>query len=298
MSITGLPSIWLGDFHSKYEFDENASQLAAAFSIYDWIDDRLLHSRHPFSFPAFCSACNQVTKMQIDWNFAAGSNTTLSIHPAWTETSFCTECGLNSRMRALLAFLKTRGSLDVVNKAYIAEQVTPFFQYLKNLVPKLVGSEYLGPDHKRGEVITNWRNRSRIRHEDLTALSFADNGFDLVITLDVFEHIPNYRKAFAEMCRVLTPGGLLVFTIPFFFDLGTTRIRATVGDAGIVHHFPPEIHGNPVSEGGSLCYQNFGWDILQDLREAGFSESKASLYWGPWQGHLGYPFFIFSAGKY
>jgi len=51
MSANKIPSIWLGDFHSKAEYDENAPKLAAAFSVYDWIDDRLLHSRHAFTFP-------------------------------------------------------------------------------------------------------------------------------------------------------------------------------------------------------------------------------------------------------
>jgi SAM-dependent methyltransferase len=292
-----FPSIWLGDFRSKVEYDENNAGLAAAFSSYDWIDDRLLHSRHPFSYPAYCTACNQVTKIQIAWTFGGGSNTTASIHPAWTETAVCEGCGLNSRMRALLEFLKTRCDLSVVQKAYIAEQITPFYQKLKTILPSLVGSEYLGSEHKSGEMVVRWRNLRRIRHEDLTSLSFANGEFNLAMTLDVFEHIPNYRKAFAELWRVLSPGGRLVFTIPFFYDLETTRIRASVGSEGIIHHLPPEIHGNPASNDGSLCFQNFGWDILLDLRNAGFSDAMASMYWGPWQGHLGFPFFVFSALK-
>lgn len=138
----------------------------------------------------------------------------------------------------------------------------------------------------------------RIRHEDLTNLSFASNTMDLMITLDVFEHIPNFRKAFSEAHRILTPRGQLVFTIPFFFDAETTRIRASLDENGtVVHHLPAEIHGNPLSNEGSLCFQNFGWDILSELENVGFSESKACLYWGPWQGHLGFPFFVFSVVK-
>ena len=297
MQSNYFPSIWLGDFRSKADYDNNSVSLAAGFSVYDWIDDRLLHSRHSFSYPAYCAVCDRVTKVRIDWFFAGGSNTTASIHPAWTETSVCEECGLNIRMRALFEFLKTRHDLDGVRKAYIAEQVTPFYQVLKRKLPSLVGSEYLGPEYKSGNKSVNWRNMSRIRHEDLTALSFGDGEFHLIITLDVFEHVPNYHAAFTELCRVLAPGGRLVFTIPFFFDLEVTRIRASIGQDGIVHHLPPEIHGNPVSNEGSLCYQNFGWDILSELRQAGFADAMASMYWGPWQGHLGYPFFIFSASK-
>jgi len=35
---TFFPSIWLGEFRSRAEFDRNACELMAAFSVYDWID--------------------------------------------------------------------------------------------------------------------------------------------------------------------------------------------------------------------------------------------------------------------
>lgn len=296
MTTQPFPSIWLGDFRAKADYDERAPALGAAFSVFDWIDDRMLQSRHAFSFPAYCSSCERVTKMNISWLFGGG-NLSTSIHPAWTETAACETCSLNSRMRALVEFLKTRADLKQVKKVYIAEQVTPLFQIFKKLFPSLTGSEFMGDEYKSGETVMQWRKFSRIRHEDLTALSFEANEFDLAMTLDVFEHIPNYRKSFSEIARVLTPGGHLIFTIPFFYDLEKTRVRAAVGPEGIIHHLPPEIHGNPVAEGGSLCFQNFGWDILTDLRHAGFSDAMASMYWGPWQGHLGFPFFVFSARK-
>jgi len=293
-----FPSIWLRDFLTKVEFDEFAPQLAAVFSVFDWIDDRLLYSRHSFTYPAYCSACEQVTQMRIDWLFGGWSNVTPSVHPAWTETSVCVKCGLNSRMRALLDFLKTRCDLRKIRSAYIAEQLTPFYRILKRLVPSLTGSEYCGPHHKSGSRVFIQRYLRWVRHEDLTTLSFADNKFDLVVTLDVFEHVPDYRKAFAEIYRVLRPDGWLAFTIPFFYDLETTRIRAIVNsDGSIIHYLPPEVHGNPLSGEGSLCFQNFGWDILDTLRNVGFADARAAMYWGPWQGHLGYPFFVFYAIK-
>lgn len=293
-----FPSIWLGEFRSKTEWDNNVDQFSAAFSVYDWIDDRLLYSRHPFFFPAYCSVCERVTKMRIDWMFGAGDVTTPSVHPAWTETSVCSRCGLNSRMRALWDFLKVKCDLENIRRVYIAEQTTAFYRRLKKKIPDLVGSEYLGPNYKSGIVTLSFPNLRKIRHEDLRALSFEDKSFDLVITQDVFEHIFEYKRSFIEIWRVLAPGGRLVFTIPFFWNSEHTVIRASVGSAGeIIHHLPPEVHGNPLSNEGSLCFQNFGWDILSDLRNAGFSDAVAHLYWGPWQGHLGFPFFVFSAKK-
>jgi hypothetical protein len=86
-----------------------------------------------------------------------------------------------------------------------------------------------------------------------------------------------------------------VFTIPFFPEAMHTEPRASVDSDGTVTHLlPPEIHGNPLGD-GSLCFRHFGWDVLDDLRDAGFALAAAHAYWGPWQGHLGFPFFVFEA---
>lgn len=291
---SALPSIWRGEFRTKQAFDQALPSLQQAFGLFDWIDDRVLHSRHPFTYRAYCSACQKVSDMRVGWQFG-GISGHGDVHPAWTETVACLECGLNSRMRALIDFLQDRLDLDRVHHVYAAEQTTPSFRVLQRLLPSLVGSEYLDPMMKSGETRTV--DTQQVRHEDLTALSYASGSFDLVITQDVFEHVPDYRKAFQEIARVLSANGRLVFTIPFFSELATTRIRATLGPEGVTHLLPPEIHGNPVSSDGSLCFQNFGWDLLDDLRSAGFDDAFGSLYWGPWQGHLGYPFLVFTGLK-
>jgi SAM-dependent methyltransferase len=298
MTKAYMPSIWLGDFHSKAEFEQAMPRLKSIFTIYDWIDDRLLLSRHRFVLPAYCVGCDKVTYMRVDWR-RGNVDALYSVQPAWTETVVC-ECGLNSRMRALLDFLKTRFDHLNLQDAYILEQVTPLYQVIKslNIARRWVGSEYCGPQLKGGKLVPDVRRLRFIRHEDLTALSFSDASFDLVVTLDVFEHIPQYQRAFSEVYRVLRSPGYLVFTIPFFSDNAETRVRATVNaDGTITHHLPPEIHGNPLSKEGSLCFQNFGWDILDALRATGFANAFAALYWGPWQGHLGYPLFVFCAIK-
>lgn len=51
-------------------------------------------------------------------------------------------------------------------------------------------------------------------HGTVTALDFADESFDLVTALDVIEHVENDRQAFAEISRVLRPGGRLLISVP------------------------------------------------------------------------------------
>lgn len=291
------PSIWRKDFNNKREFDQYSEQLAGFFQVADYLDEKVLNTRHPIDIKAFCSFCRKPTSMTITWHYC-GTNSHGSVNPAWTEMGSCHQCGLNSRMRAVIDFLHNKTTIQKDAKVYLAERITPTYKALKDFYKDLTTSEYISRDFSPGS--THWikHAKTKVRHEDLTRLSFEKDSFDLVITQDVFEHIPDYETSFTEICRVLKQSGALVFTVPFFSDNEQTCIRARIDENGAIDHLlPAEIHGNPTNNQGALCFQNFGWDLLESIRKAGFSQAHASLYWGPWKGHLGYPFFVFSAVK-
>ena len=66
-----FPSIWLGDFRSKKEFDSQAGKLGEVFAVLDQIDERLLSSRHPVELKAYCVACATLTQMHFSWQFGS-----------------------------------------------------------------------------------------------------------------------------------------------------------------------------------------------------------------------------------
>jgi hypothetical protein len=71
-------------------------------------------------------------------------------------------------------------------------------------------------------------------------------------------------------------------------DAPKTLVRARVLAGGEIEHLlEPEYHGDPLSEDGCLCYQHFGWDMLDDLRAAGFASVWACVYWSPRCAYLG-----------
>ena len=113
------------------------------------------------------------------------------------------------------------------------------------------------------------RSESGVLNQDLTRLTFADSSLDLILTEDVFEHIPDYKLGFREVHRALKKGGMHIFSIPFYFDR-RTRDLFTWKDGKPVLTEPIEYHGDPV-RGQIPCYAHIGYDMLDYLRELGFS---------------------------
>lgn len=52
---------------------------------------------------------------------------------------------------------------------------------------------------------------------DACNLGFADESFDRIIASEIFEHVPDDAAAFAELTRVLRPGGTMAVTVPSWF---------------------------------------------------------------------------------
>ena len=236
-------------------------------------------------YKAYCAVCRGKFSMSI----ARGADPE---NTNWRETLTC-QCQLNSRQRAAFHFLAQRSkpltSLDI----YVCEQTTSFYRAIERSAAHVVGSEYLGDDMAGGQI-----NNHGVRHESATSLTFTDESFDRYLSFDVFEHIPDYLKAFKEAARVLRPGGKLVFTVPFDPGLQEHQIRARVlSDGEIEHLLPPEYHGDPMSQSGVLCFQTFGWDMLDDLKRSGFQTAAAYLYYSRQYGYLGGLPSIFEAVK-
>ncbi|WP_160123792.1 methyltransferase domain-containing protein [Rhodovarius lipocyclicus] len=108
-----------------------------------------------------------------------------------------------------------------------------------------------------------------IRCEDLTCLTFADASFDIVLSQDVMEHVPDPLRAFAETARVLKPGGSHFFTIPQEPEMERSIQRAWLHDGVIEHILEPVYHGDPVRSEGALVFTDFGNDLAAMLDRVG-----------------------------
>ncbi len=58
------------------------------------------------------------------------------------------------------------------------------------------------------------RARVQFLRGDAMCLPFGDSAVDVIICAQVYEHVPDAKRLFAEMYRVLRPGGLAFFSGP------------------------------------------------------------------------------------
>ena len=288
-SAPSSPEIWVGTFRSYEEFQEFQRQNELWLSAMGELDQQLIAAGLPKEIPAVCAVCGSLQFMRIKPFDEEGA--TVVAAPTWSENVVCLGCGLLNRMRAVVSAVKEFTADRPALAVYVAEQKTFSFSKIQALHPTVVGSEFLGEGIAGGATVDG------MRHEDLTALSFPSKSFDLVVTQEVFEHIPDFGTAFREVARVLKKRGQMIFTVPLDWTAATTTIRASLVDGQIVNALPLVVHGNPVLAEGSLVFQDFGWDILDELRSAGFRDAYARMAWQPLCGHLGTPVLVFSAER-
>lgn len=255
-------------------------------------ENQLIGDQQGFSTPGFCYVCG--TYVSFFSNFAhAFLSTDGRKIPNWREHMVCPHCHLNNRMRGAIQIFEKLCEPKLNDNIYLTEQITPLYQWFQQNYSSVIGSEYLADKVPYGKLDTN-----DIRNETLTSLTFEANTFDYILSFDVFEHIPDYRVAFLEILRCLKPGGRLIFTVPFNRGSEKNMVRARLtADGTIEHVLPPEYHGDPLSSKGVLCFYHFGWEMLEQLSEMGFSSVSAYLYWSEELGYLGFEQILFVAQK-
>jgi SAM-dependent methyltransferase len=276
----------------RAEFAEYLRSQEALFGELAKRESTLARGAVSFTFPGWCAVCDRKTEFLVDHQHALPGPEGGRV-PNWRERQVCSGCGLNSRMRASLEFLRDRARATSRDLIYLTEQSTPMYRAVAGRFPLTLGSEYLRDRTPPGQV-----NAQNLRCEDVTRLSFADCSFDYILSFDVLEHVPDYHRALDEFFRCLRPEGTLVLSVPFDLAAEETLVRARVGkDGNIEHLLPAEYHGDPMSSEGALCFYHFGWSLLAELRSAGWRSVALHLYASAERGYLGGPQFLIAARR-
>lgn len=189
----------------------------------------------------FCPVCRSATRF-------------VARHPWFRDHYRCDRCGSIPRQRALLLVLEDLfpnwRDLDIHESSPAGSSSDVLARECRKYI-----ATHCFPGVPLGAL------HDGFRCEDLEAMTFPDECFDVVITQDVFEHVLDYRRAFRDVVRTIRPGGAHIFTTPKYKGLRKSQDRAIRRNGEIVHLAPPEYHGNPIDAAGSLVTVHYGDDI-------------------------------------
>ena len=228
--------------------------------------------------PGFCIICGSENTF-----YHAGTNR--------RESYQCRGCGSISRNRQLAAVLYAAYGLDPLGPLEAILEARPGLQVFEaqargpvhDVLKKLSG--YVGAEFFPN-VAPGKPGPGGVRSEDLEQLTFGADSFDLIITQDVFEHVRQPAAAWAEIRRVLKPGGRHLFTIPFVAD-EPSRVRVRLNDGREDYLLPKVFHGDGIRDG--LVVTDFGGDLIGHLDGLGLATelfSAADLNLEPEQHHI------------
>jgi hypothetical protein len=274
--------------HSFKEYQKHRLLMAPEYRHRREYEKALHENKHgAFEVAGFSYPAGEKVNFLADFAYSSGGNVN------WRERLVCPKTGLNNRLRASVHLMDSELGVIPQESVYITEQVTALYNFLAVKHPGLIGSEYLGDSIARGAF-----DSRGVRNEDLTRLSFSNESFDAILSFDCFEHMPDFASGMKEVARVVKPGGRLMWSVPFRSDLERNLRRATLeANGSIIHHEPPEYHGDPINSDGCLCFTHFGWEMLEQVKNAGFKQAYALAYWSDIFGYLGGEQFIFVAQK-
>ena len=170
-----------------------------------------------------CNCCGATYKKFVpDYPAAENVNAinTNKVIAGYGENVLCPACLSTARERLIIALLK--------NEINITGKKVLHFSPEKNIYNFI---------KQHNEVVTADIEPlfykiidDKIKNEDATRLSFADNSFDVIIGNHIMEHIPDDEKALQEMYRVLKSGGMAILQVPYSTTIYNTLETLQIND--------------------------------------------------------------------
>ena len=202
----------------------------------------------------FCCACNRRVGRFLPyrggWKDVPPLIKALDVIGSDVENFACPRCGAHDRERHLLMYFDHAEIWRTIEGADV----------LHFAPERILSARILSARPARYIMADLVPSVKDVKQEDISALSFGDCTFDLVIANHVLEHVSDDRAAMTEVFRVLKPGGLAVLQTPY-----SGKLVNTFEDAGIrddesrLQAFGQEDH-----------VRLYGQDLFSRLENVGF----------------------------
>ncbi len=197
------------------------------------------------------------------------------------------EYSLNSKERALT--LLVHESSKVKKKFLLLEGNTHLSKALQELnsnVETLIDSSiYFDLDEKSYSVA----NLSK---------GGLKKSYDLVVSNDDIQFYPDPKKYLQILFNGLKKKGELILSLPFRVDMEETEILGEMINNNLKVHKELLMDKNKyMPDSQMVSYNIFGWDILDTIKEIGFSKVSINKFWSLKHGVLGDDFFFIKANK-
>ena len=193
----------------------------------------------------------------------------------------CLTCRATAVTMSLIAVLRQLVPDLATKEVYELSSRGPLVAFLEKNCKELTCSEYF-------DGVAPGDSHNGILCQDVQQLTFPDNSFDICTSTEVFEHVPNDLAGFAEIRRVLRPGGLFLFTVPLFPSAATVERARLDHNRQLEHLLSARYHGDPIrNHQPVLVYRDYGQDITQRIISQGFSTAQLNNPPSPIPWHYG-----------
>ncbi len=230
-------------------------------------------------------APNPRTKVRFCCNLC-GLHNTVRFEQIERETPSCVACGSTVRFRAIVDLL-----MDALFGQDLRLDEVPVRRDIRGL--GLSDAEaYAVPLAKKFDYLNTYYHMDP-RLDIANAPQSMAGKYDFLIASDVFEHVaPPVSKAFVNAWRLLKPGGVFIFTVPFSMDGPTVEHYPELNEFTIVdengrwtlhnrtvdgrHQTFTDLvfHGGP---GSTLEMRMFSLEALQhEFHKAGFKSVRVA----------------------
>lgn len=207
-----------------------------------------------------------------------------SNYPWFRDHLLCPLCKSVVRERALALILKeVRPNWRALSIHESSPSNRGVSLKLKAEGRKYVASHYF-PGQPLGVQFRGFRN------ENLERQTFPDDSLDIVISLDVMEHVFRPDLVYSEIYRTLKPGGIYLHTFPIKKAMvAACHQRAELLVDGSVRHIvePSQYHGNPIDASGSLVTYDYGYEIDRQIAAWAPFDVRILRFWDETHGVIG-----------